>query len=571
MSTPTLDARLKLNTSEFDTNLEKSKKQVGKFRKDTDTASASITKSIGSIGVAALGAVATFETLNKIINSTQSTGDAFQKMVDQSTASLDLFFSSIAQGDMSHFINGLQTSIKEAGKLSVLLDNLGTNKMFSTPQLAKYDRDIAAQTAIVKDKSKSKEERKAAAERIKVLQAEKRAIKEMTAGQSLEAGYQGFRSGMADKGYASANMLTKGAIDQIMDNLRKGTAADKGAEYKALFDDIVKTTYDSQGRAVSTYKDADAQAKLDAFLSTNKGQMSAANYYASQAGDDAQSKLGQAVANLTYAYNAQTQLIQEETAQKRAENMIGGSSSGGGSKTSIPAIIESEFDPIATIQEGIDSKSKRVIIPFEFVPVEAEELAGDSFDFNGGINPFDNIKDVDLGDSLGQITNLANAIGSVNGAINSGAEGWINWAATLLASIAAAIPAISALIAIREVESQANAKAAITGAAASTASIPVVGWIMAGAAVASMTAALLSIPKFASGGIVGGASYSGDKIPALLNSGEMVLNSRQQSNLFSQLDRGNGNNNSGGQVEFYIKGDYLKGILNKTDKRKSRV
>lgn len=44
--------------------------------------------------------------------------------------------------------------------------------------------------------------------------------------------------------------------------------------------------------------------------------------------------------------------------------------------------------------------------------------------------------------------------------------------------------------------------------------------------------------SFAEGGIVGGSSYSGDKLLARVNSQEMILNSRQQRNLFNLLDTG---------------------------------
>lgn len=44
--------------------------------------------------------------------------------------------------------------------------------------------------------------------------------------------------------------------------------------------------------------------------------------------------------------------------------------------------------------------------------------------------------------------------------------------------------------------------------------------------------------SFAQGGIIGGSSYYGDKLLANVNSGEMILNSRQQRNLFNLLDTG---------------------------------
>lgn len=67
-------------------------------------------------------------------------------------------------------------------------------------------------------------------------------------------------------------------------------------------------------------------------------------------------------------------------------------------------------------------------------------------------------------------------------------------------------------------------------------------WVAFAAAGMAQTLALVAqiknATKFATGGIVGGSSYSGDNIYARLNSGEMVLNNRQQRNLFNLLDTG---------------------------------
>ena len=56
-------------------------------------------------------------------------------------------------------------------------------------------------------------------------------------------------------------------------------------------------------------------------------------------------------------------------------------------------------------------------------------------------------------------------------------------------------------------------------------------------------------PSFASGGIVPGTSYSGDNVQANVNSGEMILNARQQRALW---ETANGNSTSGGVI-FNIK------------------
>ena len=49
-------------------------------------------------------------------------------------------------------------------------------------------------------------------------------------------------------------------------------------------------------------------------------------------------------------------------------------------------------------------------------------------------------------------------------------------------------------------------------------------------------AGIAAVGAFAGGGIVPGGSFNGDKVPAFVNSGEMILNAGQQSNLFDILD-----------------------------------
>jgi hypothetical protein len=91
------------------------------------------------------------------------------------------------------------------------------------------------------------------------------------------------------------------------------------------------------------------------------------------------------------------------------------------------------------------------------------------------------------------------------------------------------------------------------------------GISMAGT-IAMGLANVAKIAGFADGGIVGGHSFYGDKVSARLNSGEMVLNRTQQSNLFSIA---NGSNNiiNGGEVSFRIEGNALVGVLNNHNKR----
>ena len=71
--------------------------------------------------------------------------------------------------------------------------------------------------------------------------------------------------------------------------------------------------------------------------------------------------------------------------------------------------------------------------------------------------------------------------------------------------------------------------------------------VIAASAVGALTAlqirgiAQTKPPAFQDGGIVGGTSFSGDNVTALVNSGEMILNRQQQAELFNQANGGGGN------------------------------
>ena len=67
-----------------------------------------------------------------------------------------------------------------------------------------------------------------------------------------------------------------------------------------------------------------------------------------------------------------------------------------------------------------------------------------------------------------------------------------------------------------------------------------IGWAAFGLSTLTQVMATIAqikqASRFAEGGIVGGSSYNGDKVMARVNSGEMILNKRQQRNLFNLLD-----------------------------------
>ena len=114
---------------------------------------------------------------------------------------------------------------------------------------------------------------------------------------------------------------------------------------------------------------------------------------------------------------------------------------------------------------------------------------------------------------------------------------------------------------------------AIAGATASGASMPFPYNLIAIAlGVAAVIAALASIGKFAGGGIVRGKTTMGDYNLARVNGGEMILNSRQQNNLFKAIDSGNlGSNNNELSAKIKIQGSDMYLLLKNYSKEKSKL
>ena len=140
----------------------------------------------------------------------------------------------------------------------------------------------------------------------------------------------------------------------------------------------------------------------------------------------------------------------------------------------------------------------------------------------------------------GQVVSVGQTLGSLAGGMNQIAGGieqlgidipeGFNKAIGVMQAVAAILTGISTVVTII---------AAIQG----TKAIPIIGWALARGGVV----------KAAGGYQVPGNNYSNDMVPALLNSGELVLNKAQQGNLAAQLSGGQG----GYAAQPYVNGEMI--------------
>lgn len=176
-------------------------------------------------------------------------------------------------------------------------------------------------------------------------------------------------------------------------------------------------------------------------------------------------------------------------------------------------------------------------------------------------------------DSFNQaMANTSTIVNSLASTFRDGTELTIS---SILQMVATCLPAIGSLISSLEALTVTEAVEAGVGAVGKAVSTSK-HWIEAIAAVAALggvVAAAIATAKtsgrnrYATGGIVGGNSFTGDRVVANVNSGEMILNKNQQARLFRMANAGG----MGGQVEFHISGTDLVGVLNNINRKNNLI
>ena len=195
-------------------------------------------------------------------------------------------------------------------------------------------------------------------------------------------------------------------------------------------------------------------------------------------------------------------------------------------------------------------------------------------DFEKDFAEFKNNADSIIGGFEG-IDGVVNSVESLSNALANGADAWqvfmgvVETASSILQGISSVMTAVNTItellaattteaaaadsaatsqeIANSQAKVAANSAEAISGATKSGAQMPFPLNIAAIAAgIAAVVAGIAMIGSFADGGVIDGNSFHGDSMFAKVNAGEMILNNKQQGNLFKLLDSGNiaSNNNS---------------------------
>jgi len=580
--------RLLMDSNGYNRDLSKSERKTKDFEKNIRSnitkAAGAFAKFAGAIGV---GTTA-FEMLDKAMHSNQQLGDKARETYQSLQKVTDHFFTSLTTGDFTPFLSGMQSMIDKAVAATRALDQLGNTRMSYNYFAGREQEAVSEYVTLASSGSADKAALDAARERAQEGLKKMDEMVNVLAADTQDA----MRKIVASTAGIDASFISLSGIEDAFSIDVSANRGARKAELEKMWDQFQRESNQLANRFTVT---------------TNQGSMFGATQ--TQFFDDV--AYGQALSQIipkyakaiiykatlnkmndeelqslmdlgTAYYSAKQGLERLEKQYNRAGKSMSSASVGTSAAKASPIVeafqqgslgyIEQQMSELKKQYEKAADDGTRIGIQKAITDLEAQRNRIETYTgiVAGGVSIPKTIPGSELNLKLGDISPKAAdiqantdyaesiaAIGSAMGGLASvtgeGAAAWLQWGSSVASSIAKVLPQIQTLIAARTAEGA-------VAAGASAASTPLVGWLLAGGAIASFLAAAASIPKFAEGGVVGGSSFIGDKQLAFLNSGEMVLNGSQQSKLFDKLNSGR-EYEYDREIRFRVHGEDLVGAL----------
>lgn len=520
--------RLLLNTGDYDTKLAKAKKSSNDFASNIGSkAAAAVGKFAAGIGVA-MGGV---EAFNKVMNSTQASGDLMRGTMQSLKTSVDEFFYSVNKGNLTLFIQNLSDIASKAKEAYGAIDQLGNTQISFGVFGAKNSAAIAEAQYLAKNKFAPTSAREGAFAswrdailseegNIKALQRElvnaaTSAVEARTNANleiTLEDLVRAFETDLKDP---SSRALAKSRAEMGTRNY------EANAKRKDWTQEQKNALAEVQKQNIITY------TMLEKFTDEQLTQIAQQiqQYY----------QLTSAVKGLGREYNETANEFNNANKGVKGFNPVAslsgytvysggeaGRTFSGGSDKNKPKVPVS----VATVQYETELGQKVLKwmngeeIPVIKTKIEIEEDVDEEDLSKKWPEHIKNIENMNAAlSSTGQI------FGSLGGIMSSFGNDMGAWMLGTVGQIADMILQLQSLATANGVASASKLPFPANLAAVAT-------------VVATIASVFSSLPKFAEGGVVGGSSYFGDKLLARVNSGETILTNKMAGRALSMIEGG---------------------------------
>lgn len=619
--------RLIMDASQYNGGLQKAQKSLDKYIDKNMSMSNVMTKAAGSIAkmAGAVGiAMGGIEAMNKAIHSSQSLGDEWDNTINACKSSVDAFFQSLVTGNWDAFNGGILRTIANMRELSALRDSLADAKLSMGFNTRVFERNFARLEGIIDDQTKSIKERQAAFTELQSLinnfqrdVSDTQKGTEKTLLKSLSA-----RFGRSDFTLEDINKYI------AINNNDFSTREEKKAlqNYQRQLKELQKRQYYAQtvgggvaGGNVIMVENKNVTRQIELFKTQN-AELEKQNILNND-NDEARKRM---IEDYEYALELQQKGFEYQKRSLEKQNTVIGLNKGGSGKNDLPIIYNNQQlnEQIKIAISGKDAASKKILeavetgktLPVLTQPIQAvminsedEKVEGedpaeslrsklemytlakgkiqeltDMMSIANGeekaylleqidiwtkyANELDGVysKKKKLEELKGGIDQMSSALNQFGYIAGGAFGGMLDWLGNVMSTIPGAIEAIDKLTQAKNIETAANTKNAVSGAASSVSSIPFVGPMLAVAAAASVLAAIRNVPNFAEGGnVIGGSNYM-DGITARVSSGEMIMNEADQKKLYNAIHSGE---LGGGSSRTVVTGEQIVTVVNNYGKR----
>ena len=491
---------------------------------------------------------AAFEVMNKAMQENQTFTDEWARVTESAKATYESFVDSLVNADFTGFFQNLDDVVAAARDAADAIDNLDTTTIFASKGMADIQLAASKYRYTLRSKTSTEEEKAAARAGLQATRESQMATAQDLANANLEA----FAAKLADyvtrKGHAVSVSDFISYDENGRASVRKGSLFDKYygdlatyREMDALYKQEKKhrsfgSSFTTAGWKREANMTDEEWEQLRAFmeLSDKKLQESFGLYKAG-------------ISEIAKVYDA---MASDARYMGEATGAISGS--GGGKATPLTpkysiAWYKEQIAEYAKAYEYAISDAERQAAKahVDKLELELERLKNGEQKFGSVLAPIESASAMAMGVTVDP--SKLKPLGDVQG-IQQAAKDTTKTIDLLTYSISQL-----GIVSFGSNEEFRKIMAVVLGFMNFFKGLGGAGDLAGGGKwydeVFSMLGLVLgSVVGFAGGGIVGGTSYKGDRLPAMVNSREMILNGFQQKKLFDMITSGGGQSGSGSAV-----------------------